>query len=59
MAQFYENAQQGNKAQHHAYLAAELDPAFRERADQLVNDLQGNQFGCWGVFQNRRNLLSR
>lgn len=59
VAQFYENAQQGDKAQEHAYLAAELDPAFRDQADQLVNDLQGHQFGCWGVFQNRRNLLSR
>ena len=54
LAQFYEDAQQGDKAQFHAYKAADLNPRFRENANQLVEGMLGEQFGCWSIFQNRR-----
>jgi tetratricopeptide (TPR) repeat protein len=55
MAQFQDDAQQGAKAQLHAYKAAEINPrAYRAQADQLVNGMLGEQFGCWSIFRNRK-----
>lgn len=58
MAQFYEDAQQGEKAQFHADQAAKLNPpSFRERADQLVDGMRETQFGCWSIFRNQQRGL--
>jgi tetratricopeptide (TPR) repeat protein len=55
MAQFQDDAQQGAKAQLHAYKAAEINPrAYRAQTDQLVNGMLGEQFGCWSIFRNRK-----
>ncbi len=55
LAQFHQDAQRGDRAQFHADKAAELNPlSYRERADQLGESMQREQFGCWSIFRNRK-----
>jgi tetratricopeptide (TPR) repeat protein len=51
LAQFYDDAQQAEAAQHHARRAMELDPAtYEQPGRQLIDRLITHHFGCWGVF---------
>jgi hypothetical protein len=51
LAQFYEDAQQTEKARAHARRAVELDPdQYRREGERLIRKLTVYHFGCLGVF---------
>ena len=57
LARFYDDAQNGQKAQLHARRAMTLDPGnYREDGERLIAKLTVFQFGCLGVFDAERGL---
>lgn len=51
LARFYQDAQQGQKAQRHARKAIELAPhRFQQPGESLIDDVVTNDFGCLGAF---------
>lgn len=58
LAQFYRDAQQGEKARQHARQAIQLAPhRFKKAGEELIDDVVSNDFGCFGAFL--RELQSR
>jgi tetratricopeptide (TPR) repeat protein len=52
LAQFYEDAQQADKARVHARQAMLLDPRrYQQQGSKLINKLAVYHFGCLGVFR--------
>jgi tetratricopeptide (TPR) repeat protein len=52
LAQFYEDAQQADKAREHARQAMVLDPRrYQQQGSKLINKLAVYHFGCLGVFR--------